>query len=284
VVRPTDVVYPGKVRVESRYWERYRPEEAPLPVAATDDRQVNAAYTGNPDRRWIDDLVARGPFGRAAALGCDAGEVRAWLASDGSERLDVYELSPGVIRQTGARLGALRPRARFHPADLNFARLPAAHYDVIWSRGCLHHVVNLEHLLAEVERALRPGGLFAFVDYVGERRMQFDVARLARANAALREVPARWRRTDVVAPPRREALSPFCAVRSDDILPLVRQRFERVHEAATGALFPLRVCVDTAALEREAPEVAARLRAAEDAASHAPDARPCEVYAVYRRR
>src|SRR5437899_10642677 len=126
-----------------------------------------------------------------------------------------------------------------------FVRLPAARYDVIWSSGCLHHVVNLESLFAEVERALRDGGLFAVHDYVGERRMQFAPERLARINALLREVPARYRpggTQELTGPP--PYLSPFCAVRSDEILGAARARFEVVHEGKAGALFPLFLLLD----------------------------------------
>src|SRR4029077_12081108 len=109
-----------------------------------------------------------------------------WVRARGSERLDVYDVSPGML----SRMRRGMPRSvRFVRADLNFVRLPRDAYDVIWSSGTLHHLVNLEHLLDEVARALRPGGLFAVHDFVGESRFRYDPHRLARANAALRDVP-----------------------------------------------------------------------------------------------
>ena len=172
---------------------------------------------------------------------------------------------------------------RFIRSDLNFARLPERAYDVIWSSGCLHHIVNLEHLFAEVERALRPGGLFAFRDYVGERRMQFA----PRASGAYQRDPARrpaarWRRTNSHQPAAARRAEPVLrrAIGRDRAR---EARFELVHKGVAGALFPLNVAVDLGALERYAPEIQARLLAAERDALREPTARPCATYAVFRK-
>ena len=287
-VRPTDVVYPSRARAEAEYWARADFGGNFFALLRAGDRRVNEAYTGDPERSWLDDLMARGPFRRAAVLGCDeAGCERRWIQAGASERLDVYELSPGVIRKVRAGLGLgrleARRRVRFVRTDLNFARLPENAYDVVWSSGCLHHITNLEHLFAEVEKALRPGGLFAFRDYVGERRMQFAPQRLARINAVLAEVPAPWRRLERIGPSRLEELSPFCAVRSDEILELAERRFDTVHSGVAGALFPLTLAVDLAAIDREAPDLAARLDEAERQALR-DGLRPCGAYAVLRKR
>jgi SAM-dependent methyltransferase len=297
VVRETDVAY--RAQAEADYWGHGNFGGDFFALVGAEDRATNLAYTGDANRTWLDDLIARGPFERAAVLGCDEGGYeRRWLHGGGSERLDVYELSPGVIRQVRAGLGigwwathGPRSRVRFIRADLNFASLPADHYDVVWSSGCLHHIVNLEHLFAEVERSLRPGGLFAIRDYVGESRMQFDAVRLARINNVLQQVPARYRRIETVEAPNLQAHeltpahpSPFCGVRSAEILPLAEARFDVVHKAVTGALFPLHFAVDLAALERDAPGMLAQLRAAENEALRDQRFRPCGAYVVLRKR
>src|SRR4029077_11230926 len=159
-------------------------------------------------------------------------------------------------------------------------------YDVIWSSGCLHHIVNLEHLLDQVARALRPGGVFAFHDYVGEARFDFEPRRLARVNAALHNVPVRFRRDGLEAIPRdlvARYRSPFCAVRSNELLSAARARFQVVHEVFTAALFPLAIFIDIDALAREAPDVLEQVLAAEAEALADPTLRPCEAYIVFRR-
>jgi SAM-dependent methyltransferase len=235
----------------------------------------------------MNDLIARGPFAAAAVLGSDGERHEAaWLDAGGSPRLDLYELSPHAIRRVKAGLGPLRRRLRGIRADLNFAVLPAERYDVIWSSGCLHHLVNLEHVLAQVERALHPGGLFAVHDYAGECHMQFSAARLARVNALLAEIPERFRRGGVsaVAPPHPGTLSPFCGIRPADLLPLAAQRFTPLHVARFAYLLPLPLLLDLDALAAEDPALLARLYAAEADAARDPALLPGNVYAVFRRR
>jgi hypothetical protein len=165
-------------------------------------------------------------------------------------------------------------------ADPNFVRLPRRRYDAVWSSDGLEAVVNLEYLLDEIADALRADGLFAYRGWVGERRTALARARFDRVNAALAEVPARFRRDGVAAVTPGRML----ATRTDEILPLVRERFAVVHEERAGALAPLLVQVDLPALVREAPEILARLREHEEDARRDPAIEPCLVYMVLRRR
>src|SRR5262249_6045912 len=143
----------------------------------------------------------------------------------------------------------------------------------------------LEYVLAQIARALRPGGLFALLDYVGERRLQYDPARLARVNTVLARVPVRFRvsgDTPITGAPI-PYLTPLCAVRSDEVLPRAAERFATVHLKATGALFPLLLALDLGRLEREAPEVLDEIVAAEETAARDGSCRCCAAYAVFRR-
>jgi ubiquinone/menaquinone biosynthesis C-methylase UbiE len=293
VVGPGDVVYPWKAKAEAEYWAKRDFGSGFYSFLPAGDRDANLAYTGDPERSWLDDLIGRGPFGTAAMLGCDEPRYEAaWLDAGASESLDVYELSAGVIRKVRAELG-MRPWSskrqgrpvRFIRADLNFVRLPAAHYDVIWSSGCLHHVTNLESLFSEIERALKPGGIFALHDFVGERRLQYTNRRLERINEVLQLVPRELRRGGTIAltRPRLEELSPFCAVRSDELLDKAGERFEVVHLARAGALFPLTIILDLPAIEREAPHIKDMVGHAEAEAMREPSLAKCGAYAVFRK-
>jgi len=254
-------------------------------------RFIDESYTGDPTRSWLADLAGRGPFARAAALGSTEGAREGdWLAAGGSRRLDVYDISPAVLAKTrtrlARRLGRLRlPRRglRFRVADLNFVALPRARYDVVWTSASLHHVTNLEYLFAEVERSLRPGGLFAIHDYTGEPRLRYGAERLALANAALARVPERFRLVPELAAPADSDMSPFEAVRSDETLALVRQRFDPLHLAEVDALYPLLLAADFPRLEREEPALVGELLEAERA-GRARGLRRCSVYAVFRKR
>jgi SAM-dependent methyltransferase len=292
-VRPDDPAYPRRANTEASFWEHFEFDDGLLAVMRTRQPRINQALTGDPERDWMDDLLGRGPFRDAAMLGCaEGGYERRWLDAGGSRRLDIYDLSPGVLRKFRERLGVGRlgkragRRVRFVPADLNFVRLPPGTYDVVWSTSCLHHVANLEHLFAEVERALRPGGLFVVHDYVCERHFRYTPARLTRVNTLLQEVPVRYRTGGIAAieVPARSDLSPFCGVRSPDILPLARERFDVLHEGVDGALFPLFLVLDVPALAREQPALLERLERAEAEAIRDVDGQPSVAYAVFRKR
>jgi hypothetical protein len=148
----------------------------------------------------------------------------------------------------------------------------------------LADVVNLEYLLDEIARSLRPSGLFCYHGYVGEPRHRYAAARLARINAALRIVPPRFRRAgiDTIAPAPANQLGPLRAARTNEILPLARARFEVVHEACTGALFPLLMHLDLPVLAREAPEILARLAALEAEARRDPALACATAYVILR--
>lgn len=291
-VRPTDPAYQWRARVEAdrspllAYVDRDPENEA------TARRLANRALTGNADRSWLDDLMARGPFERAALLGSDeVAHVTAWIRGGASAHLDVYDPSIAVLDTLRRAAGGTAPAAgrptavRFIHADLNFVELPDESYDVVWASGTLSRVVNLEYLLAHIGRALRPGGLLAFNDYVGERRLQYDPDRLARVNAMLATVPERFRIGEgpITAPPL-PYLTPLCGIRSDELLAQAAARFEPVHVRTTGVLFPLLLAVDLGRIARQAPDLLARLVAAEQEAADAGSCRPCGAYAVFRKR
>jgi len=253
-------------------------------IVATQSME-NEALTGDPARSWLDDLIDRGPFRHAALLGASPW-APTWLQREASERLAVFDPSPGRLSLLRHRLTPWLHRASLWRADLDFTTLPGGAFDVVWSDGALADVVNLEYLFDEIARALRPGGLFCMHEYVGEPRYRYDAARLARVNAALREVPARFRRDgiDAIVPVPPTHLDPLHAGRSRDILPLARARFDVVHEARTGALFPLLVHLDLPALARDAPDVLARLGALEEEARRDPALTCTAAYVVLRVR
>jgi ubiquinone/menaquinone biosynthesis C-methylase UbiE len=267
---PADPVRRARMGVPIR---RSRPPATSAPAELAADR------TGG----WLDDLVGRGPFRHAALLGGSCLAER-WLRADASPRLDVFDPSHAVLGELRHRLGPVLHRARLARADLDFLSLPARRYDVVWSDDALRDVVNLEYLLDEIAAALRPGGLFAYHGYVAERRQRYTTARRARLQAALREIPARWRSASLEsAVSAAESPEPLCGVRADEILPLAKTRFEVVHEVRGGALFPIPQSLDLPALGRVAPEVVTRLDALERAGSADPEVAPALVYVVLRK-
>ena len=286
-VTPADPIYQQRAAAE-RAWE----EEwglAPFLAArmAAARALENRAVSGAPHRSAIDVLAARGPFERVALLGGDReDEAEAWLRATSGGSLDVVEASPHRIARLRPRLQGFGERVRLDCQDLNFLALPRERYDLVIAASGTFRVANLEFYLDEIAQALRPGGLLAVISYVGERRQLYAPARLALVNAALAEIPERFRLDGGagIGPANQDTIAPFGAVRSDEILPLARARFEVVEERLAGRLFPLYLYLDMAGLEREAPEILERLLVREQELAADPAATPCTGYAVLRRR
>ena len=265
-VTPADPVYQQRAAVD-RTWEDdwgLAPFLAARMAAARG--LENRSLTGDPHRSAVDELAARGPFARALLLGGDReDEAEIWLRANGSGALDVIEANPRRVERLRPRLAPFGDRVRLQCQDLNFLALPGAHYDAVLAASGTFRVVNLEFFFDEIAQALRPGGLLGLVCYVGERRQLYTPARLALVNAALGEIPSRYRLDEGagIGPADQGMIAPFGAVRSDEILPIARARFEVVEERLAGHLFPLHLYLDVPALEREAPELIERLLARE---------------------
>jgi hypothetical protein len=102
----------------------------------------------------------------------------------------------------------------------------------------LHHVFQLEHLLDQIKRTLKPGGLFVVQEYVGPSQMQFPREHLSLADVFLKAIPKRYRQMqDGRIKERAARLSldtmnrsdPSEAIRASEIVPLVASRFEVRH-------------------------------------------------------
>jgi SAM-dependent methyltransferase len=67
-------------------------------------------------------------------------------------------------------------------------------YDAVIANMSLHHVMNLKHLLGEVNRSLRPDGLLFIKDYIGPNRFQFSGRELEAMNSLISLLPLRYRK------------------------------------------------------------------------------------------
>lgn len=190
------------------------------------ERHTNRRFTGDERTPWYDTIARHAPAGgfrRGLALGTSslAQDARI-LETNESLHLTFCDISEGSLERWQAVLGARFPgRIETRAADLNFAELAEGAYDVVISSSTLHHVLNLEHAAAQISRALRPGGLLFMQDYCGESYFAFD-ERKKRVFEELydRDIARHAGRAPGVVwlNDEREGRSPFCAIRSGDIL------------------------------------------------------------------
>jgi SAM-dependent methyltransferase len=153
------------------------------------------------------------------------------------DHMVAYDPSPGSIdlARSQAHDRGLDHLVEFRQADVNSIELPEAAFDVVHINMALHHVAELEHVLYQINRALRPGGLFLANEYVGPSQFQFDAQRMDIVNGFLQELPERLRwnpianetKTSHPRFPRQywDEVDPTEAVRSDEIPDLLAVNF-----------------------------------------------------------
>ena len=194
---------------------------------------LNERSTGDPARDWLSAWAHRyftGDRLRVLVLGCGEGWLeRAIAAWPFVERIDATDIAPDAVERARAQAG---PKQHYSVLDLNRDAIAPGTYDVVVAHSILHHVENLEHAYDQIERALKPEGTLLVNEYAGPNRFQFDDHVLRLINEL----------RDALGAPRMERPSaafmiehdPSEAVRSEDVLPLLRNRFEVLEEKALG--------------------------------------------------
>lgn len=173
-------------------------------------------------------------------LGCGSGWLTLAMAQRGAHALgvDISDKALNVARAYYARVRQSIPgTANYLAADLNTIALPVDTYDVIAVKGTLHHLVNMDAVIAQIHQALKPNGLLWVADTHGEEaRSTVLIAgaltfvlptalSYAEKFRALRRFGLKSA-SRVKASIEAEGLSPFeGAGREHDWLKLIHQRF-----------------------------------------------------------
>jgi ubiquinone/menaquinone biosynthesis C-methylase UbiE len=161
------------------------------------------------------------------------------------ERVDAYEISMGMIDRARQFTNSLGLNVQYHAEDVNTLELPPETYDLVVVAHSMHHFKRIDHIVRQINRSLKPGGVFVAWEYVGPRHQRFTPRQLRYANMVLRALPARYRREldgrlrERVKSPSSLYLSPDEAIRSDWILPALEQMNIRFQYNWAGLLFPL---------------------------------------------
>jgi ubiquinone/menaquinone biosynthesis C-methylase UbiE len=256
--------------ISSRHWDAYAAAGAnpqwtqhPLIEAA-----VYRRITGGANKYWLNwlfDHQLEGPFERALSLACGAGGHELIIARVGKvARIDAFDLSPKSValgREAAQKAGA--DNVHFFEAGFDDfdAKLGDATFDLVCFFGSLHHVREIESVLAAVHRRLTPGGKLVFNEYTGDCYSILDERKVAAINgllATLDPVFLNSARPRYVNPTLDTMLTgdPSEGVRAALILPFLRHRFEfellrPFGGAILHALYP---CLDHKKMTDGSPE------------------------------
>ncbi|NNE73600.1 MAG: class I SAM-dependent methyltransferase [Acidimicrobiales bacterium] len=119
-------------------------------------------------------------------------------------------------------------------------------FDMVYIQQSYHHFEEVEKVAANIARALKPDGVFVLNDYIGPPFLQRTEKQREVTRRIWKTLPKRFRKgpngkihDDILIPPI-ESLPPHEAIRSDAILPALREHFDVIDEHQfAGLLFPL---------------------------------------------
>ena len=228
---------------EAEFWDRHTESPFASPAAPKLQAYYNERSTGDQGTEWHEVIPKYGEFRRGCVLGCGYERIEGQiLAQNPSLHLTFYDISGEMLARRLRQFQSEFPgRVDTRQEDLNFALLPENAYDLIVSQSCMHHIVNLEHVAFQANRALTPDGMFFLRDFVAESRFQFcDVKKrvfeaIAYATGPKRAAPFAYDWPRLVPWDH----SPFEAVRSGEILEVFRSYLEEVDLRVAGAICTL---------------------------------------------
>ncbi len=194
---------------------------------------LNERATGDPARNWLSSWAHRWFVGndlRVLVLGCGEGwlerAVAEWPFVAKIDAVDFAEEAVARARELGRGIAKIEYRV----VDLNRDELPRDAYDVVVAHSVLHHVENLEHAYAQIERCMRPDATLIVNEYVGPNRFQYSDEVSSMINALLRALPEELRRPyETRARPTVEEMianDPTEAVRSEELVAFTERLFD----------------------------------------------------------
>lgn len=217
-------------------------------------KRINEKVSGNgnisPYQYLIQFMSDKGytfPLDRCLTLGCGAGDLEIGLSNyNFCLRHDAVDIADKAIEKAISSAKAKNLNHIYYQVqDVNAISLPENIYDIVFGVGSIHHVAKLEHVFAEVNKSLKPKGIFFLNEYVGPSRFQWTDKQINVMNSILKILPLKYKK--VITKPSvikeicgRPAINdvinvdPSEAIRSGDILPLINKTFNTLEVKKIG--------------------------------------------------
>lgn len=198
--------------------------------------RVLAKTGATMEEHVVNRLKAR-PGVRMLSLGSGPGGFEMQYARQAPDaRIHCLDLNPGLLEMGRARAASEGLAITFDAADLNRDELPAREFDLVYCHASLHHILELERLMAQIRRTLRPGGQLIVEDVVTMNGYAMWPETRKTARAMFATLPPRFRINHTAyARPSLDtelwegdtsAASMEC-IRTEDILPLLGRCFQQ---------------------------------------------------------
>ena len=124
------------------------------------------------------------PFKKALSICCGFGAVERTLSKLGvADKIYGTDISEGAVKKAIEKAEEENlTNIEYFTADLNTYDLPENEYDLIWANGALHHIKDLETVIAKLYNSLKPGGFMICNEYVGPNYYQFKEIQISLIN------------------------------------------------------------------------------------------------------
>ena len=177
----------------------------------------------------------RRPKVRLLSLGSGPGGVELGFARQApTSEIVCLDVNPELLRLGEQRAQAENLPVHFEPADLNSVTLPQGEFDIVFCHASLHHLIELEWVVEQIKRALRPNGVLIVVDVITRHGYRMWPETRKAVREIWRTLPERYRinhtgylkkavdRQIYEADTRPSNME---CIRSEDILPLLSANF-----------------------------------------------------------
>ena len=122
-----------------------------------------ADYIFPMHQKWLGDISQS----KVLDFGCFAGnELSLWIAENAGNYLGI-DLSDGAIGELNAKLktaGLSPDKAKAERCDILSNTFDDNMFDIIYAQGVLHHFMDMDEILNELSRILKPGGMIITID------------------------------------------------------------------------------------------------------------------------
>lgn len=180
--------YEEKIKQEGEYWGKYYESEikqGKLPdvrlrkdigLKTRDmwDNPIINDITRGKELEFIITEASKIKGGRVLDLGCGMGALSLEIARTGMnvDGIDVSEKAIEIAKQYLMKQSSKEGfgRINYMVGDLNKVTLKPNTYDAVVCWDALHHILNLDHLIVEVKKSLKPGGKLVVLDHIGRQR------------------------------------------------------------------------------------------------------------------
>jgi len=252
-IEPDNTIYKKSKEYESWVWNRTQIEEKEYGILFSHDLVESYRLRmlfGDDSKTFFEQLQSLyGKFPLCLSLGCGSGfEELRYLESGLIDKLIGVDISNDALKKFEERTkGKFTIETR--QADANFIEIEPDTYDLILVKGAMHHFINLEHIMNQIYSGLKKDGLFILAEeYIGPNKYQWDETTLRFINAIgyyLSRDFTEIQRLNVVNTKYLKYFSPFEAVFSNDIIPVVQNYFDFKYQAIYGNIIsPISGCFE----------------------------------------